>query len=392
VGRSVRSKWLEVVIGESDCHVDDYGAKGDGKTDDTSAIQKALDKCGEAGGRVTMKEGRTYLTKALTIWSKTEFNIPLGSVLLIDNDRKNWPAGKSIIQGNNKSINNVAITGPGRLDGQGLVWWQNRGKDKYDKNRPSTLHLGGSHALVHNITFVNPPNHCMELYTHYTEVSHVTVLAPPSTAPEPTESHNTDAVDVHGSPFYVHDCHFDTGDDNIAAHANDTLVEDSYFGNGHGASIGSLGSKSYLTNITFRNIVFNGTDAAVKIKVHYDATEGHLSNVLYENLVIHNSKEPISVTLDYDEKNGGGPPKFTIEHLQLRNITSYNSTFTGELCRGLGTCKDFVFDNINFVGSSSWTCPDSKSECDCFKNVQGQADNVSPKVRKCLQNSDVLVI
>ena len=47
---------------------------------------------------------------------------------------------------------------------------------------------------------------------------------------------------------------FTTGDDNIAGHANDTLVEDSYFGSGHGASIGSL-CDSYIRNFTVRNSV-----------------------------------------------------------------------------------------------------------------------------------------
>jgi polygalacturonase len=56
---------------------------------------------------------------------------------------------------------------------------------------------------------------------------------------------------VHGDPFYVHDCYFNTGDDNIAAHADNTLVENCHFGTGHGASIGSL-CGDWLTNITFR--------------------------------------------------------------------------------------------------------------------------------------------
>jgi hypothetical protein len=50
---------------------------------------------------------------------------------------------------------------------------------------------------------------------------------------------------------------FTTGDDNVAVHANGTLVEDSYFGSGHGASIGSL-CDDWITNVTFRNISFHG--------------------------------------------------------------------------------------------------------------------------------------
>ena len=62
------------------------------------------------------------------------------------------------------------------------------------------------------------------------------------------------------------------GDDNIAI-KNDTanvLIENCVFGNGHGASIGSVpdtnGVMGYVTNITFRNLIMNG-NAACKIKV-----------------------------------------------------------------------------------------------------------------------------
>ena len=68
-----------------------------------------------------------------------------------------------------------------------------------------------------------------------------------------------------GSPFYIHDCTISVGDDNIAGHANDTLVEDCAFGTGHGASIGSL-SSGITQNVTFRRITFNGTVQAMRVK------------------------------------------------------------------------------------------------------------------------------
>ena len=58
----------------------------------------------------------------------------------------------------------------------------------------------------------------------------------------------------------MHGCNFTTGDDNVAIHANHTLVEDSYFGTGHGASIGSI-CDSWVTNVTVRRTTFDGTTA-----------------------------------------------------------------------------------------------------------------------------------
>jgi len=98
-------------------------------------------------------------------------------------------------------------------------------------------------AVLADVLFTNGPNHILELGCDTCEISGVTVLNPPSEGDcekDNSCSHNTDAVDVHGQPFWVHDVNFTTGDDNIAGHANHTLVENSYFGSGHGASIGSL--------------------------------------------------------------------------------------------------------------------------------------------------------
>ena len=79
------------------------------------------------------------------------------------------------------------------------------------------------------------PNHILELGCDHCELSAITVLNPSSTGAcekDDTCSHNTDAVDVHGDPFWIHGVNFTTGDDNVAGHANNTLVEDSYFGTG----------------------------------------------------------------------------------------------------------------------------------------------------------------
>lgn len=51
----------------------DYGATGDGKTDDASAIQKAINACSEAGGgTVLVPSGHTFLCGPFKLASYVE--------------------------------------------------------------------------------------------------------------------------------------------------------------------------------------------------------------------------------------------------------------------------------------------------------------------------------
>jgi hypothetical protein len=381
--------FLRVLIGQKSCIITDYGAVGDGRHNDTAAIQAALDDCGQSGGgtvSVPRKRGQTsrYLSSALSLsHSHVQLHLEEGAVLLISNNRSIWPGSRHFISA--KGVDHIAITGAGEIDGQGDVWWSHR-----DDFRPHVVDMSHvSMALLSNFSVRDPPNHCLELYCDHCELSGVSVLAPPSTGATRV-SHNTDAVDIHGAPFYVHDCHFDTGDDNIAAHANDTLVENSFFGNGHGASIGSL-CDVWLRNITFRNITFHGTTSGARIKVH-DGCRGRVWNVTYEDLNMTSVGTPLDVTQFYSShlqrrrssSEDSGEDGFVIEDVTFRRIRSVGSHYEGSfLCSTSQPCRGLLLEEVHF-DSSKWSCH-GDSGCECFTHTTNStATHVTPDVASCI--------
>jgi polygalacturonase len=114
-----------------------YGAKGDGTTLDTDAINKAIAAAHAAGGGTVRLSAGTYLSTSIRLQSHVGLFLDHGSTILAadasagpyDEPEKNeWDAYQdfghshwhnSLIWGEN--VDDVSITGPGLINGKGLV-------------------------------------------------------------------------------------------------------------------------------------------------------------------------------------------------------------------------------------------------------------------------------
>lgn len=118
--------------------VRDFGAKGDGKTLDTAAINRAIDTTAKAGGGTVLFPAGTYLSFSIRLKSNITFYLDNGATILAadpavhkgsydlpepnawdmyqDFGHSHWQ--NSLMWG--IGIENFAIVGQGKIDGQGL--------------------------------------------------------------------------------------------------------------------------------------------------------------------------------------------------------------------------------------------------------------------------------
>ena len=72
------------------CDPRDFGAKGDGTTKDTTAIQGAIDACaGKGGGTVRLTAG-TYLSAPIVLKSNITLELDAGATLIGSADRADY--------------------------------------------------------------------------------------------------------------------------------------------------------------------------------------------------------------------------------------------------------------------------------------------------------------
>uniref|UniRef100_A0A914W8P7 Glycoside hydrolase family 28 n=1 Tax=Plectus sambesii TaxID=2011161 RepID=A0A914W8P7_9BILA len=248
----------------------DYGAKGDGISNDTEAVRATLAAvAANKGGEVLFDSQFAFLTGCFNITSNVILNVK--GTILASQDSSNYIQVRgalqwqSLVQAN--SASNITITGGGTIDGQGAPWWAclHRGNDSLHLHgppcngldRPNLIMLAQTNNInIHNITLKDSPI----LNTHLhgctnVHMSHITVLAP-------WDSPNTDGFDIDCSVnVLLEDSFYSGGDDAIAIGCGDSratssenvLIRNMTVERSHGLSIGS-GTLGGVRNITFDHI------------------------------------------------------------------------------------------------------------------------------------------
>jgi polygalacturonase len=304
------------------CDVTRYGARGTRVFVDTEAFQRAIDDCaGQGGGTVEVPRGE-YLIGPIFLRSNIRLHLAPYSELVGIADEAPYrvtPATRAFASNgdwmaliNIADANNVAITGAGRIDGQGAAWWErwreqarrnNRGGST---NRPRLVHAARSRNLLFDgIGLWNSPSfHLVVKDSENVTVNGMSFVAL-------AHSPNTDAIDpVDTRNMLITNNYFDVGDDVVAiksAHVDpahpDAAVENIVVrGNriraGRGICIGSetIGG---VRNVLIEDNELTGSMYGIRIKTPRERG-GLVQDIVFRNNRMTDVETPMVFSAYYE--------------------------------------------------------------------------------------------
>ena len=141
-------------------NVRDFGAKGDGSTLDTAALQAAVDACVADGGGIVLIPAGAFLTGSFELKSNVTLRLAGGAKLLGSGRGADYHAvdaiplsGDSTLEDGNWALiyavgaKNITIEGPGTIDGQGAQF------HSPTRGVPPPSGLGGNRRPYHVLLY-----------------------------------------------------------------------------------------------------------------------------------------------------------------------------------------------------------------------------------------------
>lgn len=356
-------------------------APGDGLSICTERIQAAIDQCAsEGGGRVCFRKG-VYLTGALFLRSGVDLHIGKGVTLLAIPEEKHYPKIETRIAGiemawpsaiiNILDQKNVSVSGEGRLDCQGKVFWdkywtmrkdyESRGLRwivDYDcdrvrgilVSRSSDVTIEGIHIFQSGFWTVQI------LYSEYCTVDGLTIRNNID-----GRGPSTDGVDIDSSShILVQGCDIDCNDDNICLKSGRdwdglrvnrpteyVVIRDCI--SRQGAGLVTCGSETSggISNILGYNLKSIGTAAAIRFKSAMNRG-GYIRNVYFSDIEAEKVSTVIVAELNWN-------PSYSYSTLpkeyEGKELPSHWKTLLQEVIpkeKGYTQVSDIYISNVTF--------------------------------------------
>jgi polygalacturonase len=387
-----RGDWFNVL---------DFGAVADGLTHCTTALQKAIDRCGEKGGGTVYFPAGRYLTGTLWMRSHVTLHIESGAVLLGHSEVAAFPIWVTRWEGNRaischapliagEGLVNIALTGHGTIDGRGKFWWDIFNQDKGRDTRPHLVRFVDCRdVVIDGLHFVDSPRWTLNpVACDNVKITRVTIR-------NPADSPNTDGINPDScSNVQISNCHIDVGDDCIAIKSgseedgrpnprpcHNLTISNCTMLHGHGGVVIGSEMSAGVRNVAISNCVFCGTDRGIRLKSRRGRGNA-VEDLRVDNIVMDEVHCPIVLNLFYycgtSERSilldpnpqpvNAGTPQF--RRLRFSNITARKVKYAAAFMIGL---PEMFVEDIVLDGISIYMDPDNR-EAGCPAMAAGVAD------------------
>jgi polygalacturonase len=395
------------IFPKRDFEVTRYGAVGDGKTDCSEAIARAVAECTHAGGGRVVFPAGVFFTGSIRLKSNVDLHVPEGATLKFSRDPKHYlPVVYTRYEGieclNYSALiyadgeENLAVTGGGTLDGQADCehWWPWKarkncgwrpGAPRQDEARNRLIEMGATDVPIEKRVFGEGhylrPNLFGPCRSKNILLEGVTVKDSPMFEVSPLLCSNvtirnvnivglgpnTDGCDPDScTDVLIENCSFDTGDDCIAIKAGrnrdgrrmakpteNVVIRGCRMKDGHGAlTIGSEMSGG-VRNVFAENCRLDSPNLNQALRFKTNAVRGgSIEHIYFRNIEIGEVSDAV-LQIDFHYEEGErGPERPNVHDIEIRNVTCKKSKYALQV-RGFRSAPirdlrlaNCTFDNI----------------------------------------------
>ena len=312
-----------------------HGARGDGRTLDTRAIQAAIDAAGRAGGVVSFPPGE-YRSGTLRLRSHITLRLDGDASLIASKDAADFdPAERlgydpfsdpetsdfrfALLQG--RDVTHVGIRGPGRIDG-----------NRASRGGPKPIALKQCrHIRIRDLTIENAPNYNISLLgCDGVEIRGVTIRNGYSDGIDPDCCENV----------RISDCRIESRDDAIC-------LKTSF----------ALGNRRATRNVTVTSCHLTSIHNALKLGTE---STGHFKNIVFRDCTIvgqtHAWKGDLSSGIALQTVDGGTVERVVVSDIRMMNVRAPLFVRLGKRGRAQdvpmpGRLKNVSISNVVAVGA-----------------------------------------
>ena len=336
-------------------NIRDFGAKGDGQTLDTAAVQAAIDACNkDQGGTVLVPVG-TFVIGSVEMKSNVTLHISAGGKLFGSGDGKQYHAvdaiplfGDSTLGDGNVGLiyavkaDNITIEGPGTIDGNGNQF--RRGAN----GEPSPAGLKSLerpyHIMLYQCTNVRVRDiYLFECAYHSLRIVQCEYAWFTGIHIHNRVNHNNDGFHfISARHVHVSDCTVECQDDACALFGSCQFIMVTNCSFSTRWSVFRFGGGTAENIVVSNCLIYDTTGCPIKLH----CTPGsRFENMSFSNLVMKNVTGPISIGM------GGGRrrPVSPAGASATQTNTPPAQPEEGDQPRPPGVCRNISFSNIHAI-------------------------------------------